>query len=94
MKSRVSLGLALFAFAQVIFSQWKCDYRVYGRPRLNDCAAALLSMPDATSETPTTKLAAVRKFVEPQYLEPPFSECHNQLDAPMEQLPKFWRYSQ
>lgn len=84
--------LALLAFTQVVCSQWKCDYRLYGRPKLDDCAGALLSMPDASSKSPTPKLAAVRKFVEPQYLEPPFSQCRNELDAPMEQLPKFWRY--
>ena len=94
MKSRISLILALFGSAQVVFSQWKCDYQVYGRPQLDDCEGALLSMPDALSKGRTTKLAAFRKFVEPQYLEPPFSQCHNELDAPMEQLPKFWRYSQ
>ncbi|CAD6567266.1 MAG: hypothetical protein ASARMPREDX12_000170 [Alectoria sarmentosa] len=92
MKSRISLILALFGSAQVVFSQWKCDYQVYGRPQLDDCEGALLSMPDALSKGRTTKLAAFRKFVEPQYLEPPFSQCHNELDAPMEQLPKFWRY--
>ena len=93
MKSRVSLILAVYAFAQVVYTQWKCNYRVYGRPQLNDCVGALLSMPDAMAETTTTKLKAVRKFVEPQYLEPPFSECRNELDAQMEQIPKFWRLS-
>lgn len=93
MKSRTSLLLICFAFTQIAFGQFKCDYRVYGRPKLDDCAGALLSMPDASFlRHPTAKLAAVRKFVEPQYLEPPFSQCHNELDAPMEQLPKFWRY--
>lgn len=94
MKSRTSLILALFGFAQVVFSQWKCDYHIYGRPQLDDCAGALLSMPDAPSKGRTTKLTAFRKFVEPQYLVPPFSQCRNELEAPMEQLPKFWRYSQ
>ena len=93
MKSRISSILSLTACAQIVFSQWKCDYRTFGRPQLVDCASALLSMPDAASTSPTSKLRAVRKFVEPQYLEPPFSQCQNELDAPMEQLPKFWRYS-
>lgn len=93
MKSRTSLVLSLIACAHVVFSQWKCDYRTYGRPQLVDCAGALLSMPDAASKITTSKLRAVRKFVEPQFLAPPFSQCKNELDAPMEQLPKFWRYS-
>ncbi|CAF9940479.1 hypothetical protein IMSHALPRED_002042 [Imshaugia aleurites] len=93
MKSTGFSTLVLFAFAQVTYGQWKCDYRVYGRPQLNDCAGALLSMPDASSKSSTPKLVAFRKFVEPQYLEPPFSQCLNELDAPMEQLPKFWRYN-
>ncbi|KAL9137139.1 MAG: hypothetical protein Q9175_001651 [Cornicularia normoerica] len=92
MKSRPSMILALIAYNQVVLSQWKCDYQIYGRPQLDDCVGALLSMPDASSKSTTTKLAAVRKFVEPQYLEPPFSQCRNELDAPMEQLPKFWKY--
>ena len=93
MKSRTCSILSLIACAQIVFSQWKCDYRIYGKPKLVDCAGAILSMPDATSKVPTSKLRAIRKFVEPQYLEPPFSECQSELDAPMEQLPKFWRYS-
>ena len=90
MEFRISLLLALFTFFQLVLTQWKCDYRSYGRPQLDHCAGALTSMPDAT----TTKLAVKRKFVEPQFLEPPFNQCHNGLDARMEQLPKFWRYSQ
>ena len=85
--------LALFTFIQLVLSQWKCDHRAYGRPHLDHCASTLASMPDALSKSPT-ELSAYRKFVEPQYLEPPFAPCHNELDARMEQLPKFWRYSQ
>lgn len=91
MASRKFLLLALSTIFQVVLSQWKCDYQIYGRPQLDHCAGALTSMPDATAKSPTTKLAARRKFVEPQYLEPPFNQCHNGLDVPMEQLPKFWR---
>ena len=94
MKFGTSLIMSLLSTTQIVLSQWKCDSRVYGRPPLDQCARALTSMPDATAKSPTIKLAAIRKFVEPQYLEPPFSRCHNERDAPMEQLPKFWRFSQ
>ena len=94
MKFGTSLILSLLSMTQIVLSQWKCDSRVYGRPPVEHCARALTSMPDATAKSPTERLAAIRKFVEPQYLGPPFSRCHNERDAPMEQLPKFWRYSQ
>ena len=94
MKFGTSLVLSLLTTTQVVLSQWKCDSQVYGRPVLEHCAKVLTSMPDASAKSPTTRLAAMRKFVEPQYLEPPFSRCRNERDAPMEQLPKLWRYSQ
>lgn len=81
MKPRSSLLLALVVYNQVVLSQWKCDYRVYGRPQLDDCAKALSSLPEASKKNPDSKLDDPRKFVEPQYLEPPFGECPTNLAA-------------
>ena len=72
--------------------QFKCDYRMYGRPKVEDCASAFLSLPDAKFAQ-TIRLATFRKFVEPQLLEPPFSPVENDLASTMEQLPKIWRHS-
>ena len=81
MKSRSSLLLALVVYVQIVLSQWKCDYRLYGRPPLDDCAKALLTLPEASAKFPSSRLDDPRKFVEPQYLEPPFGECPTNLSA-------------
>ena len=66
---------------------------MFGRPGLEDCASTFLALPDAKESRRTEKLGLVRKFVEPQFLDPPFSRVENNLGSEMEQLPKFWRYS-
>ena len=71
---------------------FKCDYRIYGRPTVEDCAYTLNALPDAASPHPTLKLTESRYFIEPQFLEPPFKPQHNDYVGEMEQLPKFWRY--
>ena len=86
--------LVLTVFTSLAFSQWKCDSRMYGRPKVEDCASSMLDMPDAKLLHPTEKLGTFRKFVEPQFLRPAFRPVENDLAAPMEQLPRFWRYSQ
>ena len=86
----LSMHLMLFDLA---LSQWKCNSRIFGRPVLEDCASTFLALPDAKETVRTEKLSLVRKFVEPQFLEPPFSPVQNDLATEMEQVPKFWRYS-
>ncbi len=81
-------------FVQTVVSQFKCDYRMYGRPKLDDCASTWLAMPDSRAKVPTPRLEDFRRFVEPQLLEPPFSTLRNDFGAAMEQVPKFWRYSE
>lgn len=49
-------------------------------------------MPEGSSRIPSPKLMALRPFVEPQFLQPPFDRVQNDLKTPMEQLPKFWKY--
>ena len=84
--------LTAWLFFDLAVSQFKCDYRMYGRPKVEDCASVFLSMPDAKFRQ-TMRLATFRKFVEPQLLEPPFSPVQNDLASTMEQMPKFWRHS-
>lgn len=93
MHSRTLLPLQFLAFVQVVVSQFKCDPRMYGRPKMEDCASAYLAMPDSRITSPTPTLEEFRRFVEPQLLEPPFAAVENDLGAAMEQIPKFWRYS-
>lgn len=84
----------LFFLASLDFAtpQYKCDFRMYGRPKLEDCASTFLALPDAKEIMPTLKMSTLRKFVEPQLLDPPFSPVENDLGSEMEQLPKFWRH--
>lgn len=76
-----------------VVSQFKCDFLMYGRPKMDDCASTFLAMPDSGVSQVTQRLDTVRRFIEPQFLEPPFSAVKNDMGASMEQLPKFWRYS-
>jgi len=85
--------LVFLASLRVVVSQFKCDYRMYGRPKLEDCASTFLAMPDSRVTASTPKLETFRRFVEPQLLEPPFTTVENDLGAAMEQIPKFWRCS-
>lgn len=99
MPSSSALTLILTASLLLIIpptalAQFKCDARMYGRPKLEDCAGTFLTLPDAKAITPTPKSELFRRFVEPQFLMPPFSPVHNDIKSQMEQLPKFWRYSQ
>lgn len=86
------LVLNLFVLFQFGHCAHKCNYRVFGRPDLYDCAGAFLKLPDGSSREATPKLTTLRKFVEPQFLEPPFRPVDAYMGAEMEQLPKFWRY--
>ena len=94
MELRIMFIFGVFVFVHLVASQFKCDYRMYGRPIIEDCASAFLALPDAKELRQTARLTLVRKFVEPQLLSPPFSPVINDVGAPMEQIPKFWRYSQ
>ena len=88
-----SFLLAFAIYINYAISQFKCDYRMYGRPDLEDCASTFLALPDSKSTRSTPRLGTLRRFVEPQFLDPPFSPLKSDLASAMEQLPKFWRYS-
>ena len=64
----------------------------FGEPLLNHCRGAILRMPDGLSRKMTLKQALLRKFVEPQYLRPPFREVNNTWKTEMEQVPRIWRF--
>lgn len=91
MAADIFLVFIFILLFQPTISQFKCSAQIYGRPALGDCANALLAMPEGASRTPSEKLMTLRPFVEPQFLDPPFDRVENDLRAPMEQLPKFWR---
>lgn len=93
MHSRHILIYVFLISIQNVVSQFKCDYRMYGRPKLEDCASTFLAMPHSKSSASTPKLDDFRRFVEPQLLEPPFAALENDLGTEMQQIPKFWRYS-
>lgn len=93
MYARVLLLYVFLISPKIVVSQFKCDYRMYGRPKLEDCANTYLTMPDSRAIKSTPKLTTFRRFVEPQLLKPPFAALENDLGAAMEQIPKFWRYS-
>lgn len=93
MKLRVYVPLAFLLLLDFAVSQFKCDFRMYGRPQIGDCASTFLAMPDSKEMKATAKLATLRRFVEPQFLDPPFSPLESDLASEMEQIPKFWRYS-
>jgi hypothetical protein len=92
MAAGLFLIFASLLFAHLALSQFKCSAQIYGRPALPDCASVLLAMPEGSSRIPSEKLLVLRPFVEPQFLSPPFDRVENKLNAPMEQLPKFWKY--
>ena len=94
MKFYVLSFIMLMTFLDFAASQYKCDFRMYGRPKVEDCASAFLTLPDAREIRLTLRLSTFRKFVEPQLLEPPFSPVDNDLASEMEQLPKFWKFSE
>lgn len=85
--------VATLGLLQLAAAQFKCDVRMYGRPKLEDCASTHLALPNPRSRGPEFGYSNLRHFVEPQLLEPPFSPVENDLVEEMEQLPKFWRYS-
>lgn len=72
-----------------------CNKGHYGAPDVYDCTLAISAMPDGEHiDNPTPRILAFRNFVEPQFLDPPFTRVQNDLNDTMVQLPKVFRYSQ
>ena len=74
-------------------SFYKCDRSLYGGPTIEQCASVLNAMPGIGSQKVTPKLEQTRKFVEPQFLDPPYRALRQVYEGEIEQLPKIWRFS-
>ena len=73
-----------------------CSGALFGYPNPNDCIEAMRWIPYFSSPGGSTKdpATAIRQFVEPQFLDPPFSPVSNPY-APLAivQMPKIWKHS-
>ena len=74
----------------LIHAESKCDASVYGRPEINDCFDLYNQLPGETL-SPDVNPDAERSFVEPKFLDPPFTPVPNPYATQMVQLPKIWR---
>ncbi len=67
-----------------------CDAQIYGRPNTNDCFDLYKQLPGETL-SPDINPDEPRSFVEPKFLDPPFTPVLNPYRSQMVQLPKIWR---
>ena len=73
-----------------VFSLFKCDGTLYGKPVPKDCFNLYNQLPGG-SEAPDIDLDTPRSFVEPKFMQPSFSPVFNPFRTQMVQLPKVWR---
>lgn len=72
---------------------YKCESNLYGRPNIQHCKTTLNALPGIEPGIPTPKFTQTRKFVEPQFLDPPYKRVEQEYDGEIEQLPKIWTHS-
>ena len=82
--------LSVLPLSGLVYTQSQCDAKVYGKPNVNDCFDLYKQLPGETL-SPGINPDAPRSFVEPKYLEPPFTPVPNPYSTSMVQLPKIWR---
>ena len=73
---------------------YKCESSLYGRPNFQHCKTTLKGLPGIGPGVPTPKFMQTRKFVEPQFLDPPYSRVEQDFEGEIEQLPKIWTHSE
>ena len=86
--------IAVFAvLPHVAHAAFVCDSHIYGRPAIVDCVSTLESIKGG-KPPPDPSILLPRLFVEPQFLEPPFSGISpNPFDNDIVQIPKIYRNS-
>jgi len=87
-----ALCISLYAALQFrrIYGESHCDASIYGKPEVNHCFDLYNQLPGETL-SPDINPDAPRSFVEPKFLEPPFTPVPNPYMSQMVQLPKIWR---
>ena len=86
----ILIFIILLSYAQLI-----CDSTVLGSPRALHCARVIDKMPFVSApDTPKSPAGQMRLFVEPQYLQQPFTTITNPYgrSAPIVQLPRIWKH--
>ena len=73
-----------------VFSLFKCDGNLYGKPVPKDCFDLYDQLPGGP-EAPDIDLDTPRSFVEPKFMQPSFPFVFNPFRTQMVQLPKVWR---
>lgn len=67
-----------------------CNAKIYGKPDVKDCFHLYNQLPSETL-SPEVDAYTPRSFVEPKFLDPPFTPVPNPYRSQMVQLPKIWR---
>ena len=86
----IRILICIVAQASWISAQSECNAYIYGKPDAYDCFNLYTQLPGETL-SPQVKKDHYRSFVEPRFLDPPFTFVPNPLQAQMVQLPKIWR---
>ncbi len=84
------LVLCLLIHRNAASSYSACDAHVYGKPEAQDCFHLYNQLPGETL-SPDINPDEPRSFVEPKFLDPPFTLVYNPYHSQMVQLPKIWR---
>ena len=79
----------LFICEQGLALHWACRDVWFGKPAEEDALKAIKQFPDYGLRT--NRRMSQHLFVQPQYLDPPFSPVTNRHTEDMVQLPKIWR---
>lgn len=82
--------LHLFIHSSAASPQSSCDAKLYGKPEVKDCFDLYRQLPGETL-SPDINPDEPRSFVEPKFLDPPFTPVFNPYHSQMVQLPKIWR---
>lgn len=82
--------LCISSFFVNVLSQSSCDAQLYGKPKSYDCFDLYKQLPGGTL-FPDIDPDVPRSFVEPKFLDPPFTPVPNPYSTQMVQLPKIWR---
>ncbi len=72
-----------------------CKSEPYGTPVVDDCREAMQWIPffDLPRGCALSEATAFRRFVEPQFMKPPFSQINPFAPLAIVQLPKIWKHS-
>lgn len=79
----------LFLFVSHSLSRGICDAGLYGLPDPDACLEARTFLPESYQKD-SLAVRIRRLFVEPQYLQPPFSAVRTPYENNIVQVPKIW----